>query len=346
MRAADWPRYPRARHRLLCVDPAAAPFDAVVEELPALLSPGDVVVVNDAATLPASLAASAQGGAVEVRLVALGPDGTWRAVLLGAGDWRTPTEHRPPPPELRVGERLGVGDLRAEVVARSPLSPRLVDLRFDRSGAALWAALYAHGRPVQYAHVRDDLPLWAVQTVYAGRPWAVEPPSAGWALSWGVLSALRARGVAVRPLTHAAGLTATGDEAIDGALPFPERYDLPARTVATIAAARRAGGRVIAIGTTVVRALEGCAASHGALRPGEGVTDLVIRAGFRPQVVDGVLTGMHEPGTSHRTLQEAFAPPERLAAAWDHAVTAGYLGHELGDATLILPGLAALARAA
>lgn len=225
-------------------------------------------------------------------------------------------------------------------------------MRFSARGGALWAALYRHGRPVQYAHVDRALSLWHVQTPFASRPWAVEMPSAGRPLTWRLLGELRARGVRLASLTHAAGLSSTGDPAIDAALPLPERFDVPAATVRAIAEARRAGGRIVAAGTTVVRALEGSArladlreavacdshALHGGeLLPGEGTTDLRIDARFRPRVVDGLLTGLHELGSSHRELTQAFAPEPLLARAWTHAEARGYQDHEFGDVCLVLP---------
>src|SRR5262249_29281050 len=162
-------------------------------------------------------------------------------------------------------------ELRARVEG---VRGRLVDLRFDRAGDGLWAALYRAGRPVQYAHVAEPLPLWAVQTRYGARPWAAELPSAGRPPPWGVLGALPPRGVGLARVTHACGLSATGDEALDAALPLPERYDVPAATVEAVARARR----VVAVGTSVVRALEGAAARHGRLVAGEGETDLIVDA--------------------------------------------------------------------
>jgi S-adenosylmethionine:tRNA ribosyltransferase-isomerase len=163
-------------------------------------------------------------------------------------------------------------------------------------------------------------------------------PSAGRPLAWSLLARLRAAGVRVAPLTHAAGLSSTGDPSIDAVLPLPERFDLPASTVRAVVSTRAEGGRVIAVGTTVVRALEGCAAQHGGeLVPGEGTTDLRIGETFRPRVVDGLLTGLHDVGTSHRELLRAFAPELILRDAWAHASARGYLGHEFGDACLVLP---------
>jgi len=337
---ATWPRDEPREERLLLLDPAARTWtDARFGDLPGVLGHGDLLVVNDAATLPASLRGRTEAGQeVEVRLAGRAAGGEWWAVLFGAGDWRTRTEDRDAPPVLRPGQRIALGgDFLAEVRAVDPASARLVRLRFDRGGPALWTALYRHGRPIQYAHVRAPLALWHVQTGYAARPWAVELPSAGRALSAGLRRDLADRGVRLAGVTHAAGLSATGDPALDARLPLPEQFEIGARTVSAIAAARAQGGRVVAVGTTVVRALEGQAARHGGrIQAGAGVTDLVIGAGHRPRVVDGLLTGLHEPGSSHFELLQAFAPRDLLAAAHAHAAAHGYLAHEFGDSCLIL----------
>jgi S-adenosylmethionine:tRNA ribosyltransferase-isomerase len=337
--------YPARRDdvRLLVIDPRAGSFaETRTTALAQLLAPGDLLVVNDAATLPASLRGrDAHGRPIEIRLLSLAGGSAkapqfW-AALLGAGDWRQRTEDRPPPPALAPGERLVFGALGAEVLACATISPRLLSLRFDVDGDALWAALYREGRPVQYSYLAHDLPLWAVQTVYAARPWAFEMPSAGRPLSWEILLALRRAGVEVAALTHAAGLSATGDAAIDAALPLPERYEIPASTVAAIGAARARGGRVIAVGTTVVRALEGASAG-GALPAGAGTTDLRIDARFHPRVTDGILSGTHAAGESHFALLGAFVDRTLLARATAYADEHGFQTHELGDAMLIAAG--------
>lgn len=331
----------RSDARLLVLEASSGRLlDRAIGDLPDLLLPGDLLVLNDAATLPASLPAlTSDGQAVELRLAGPSDGDLWPAVVLGAGDWRTRTEDRPAPPALAPGDRLAIAGaaLEAEVVGQGPVSPRLVRIRFDRAGAALWRALYRAGRPVQYAHHAADLALWSVQTVYAGRPWAVEMPSAGRPLDWRTLGALRQRGVELAWLTHAAGLSATGDPAIDAALPLPERYDIPPATAAAVARARAAGRRVIAVGTTVVRALEGAARS-GAL---SSITSHLVGPDTPLRAVDGVLTGIHAPGESHYRLLGAFAPDRALSGAARHAGAAGYLPHELGDLCLILPALAA-----
>lgn len=332
--------------RLLVVDATGGATrlrDRAVGDLPALLRAGDLVVLNDAATLPASLPGHApSGAAVELRLAGPpDPAGCWPAVLFGAGDWRTRTEDRPPPEPVLPGARIALGptgELTARVVSVSPLSPRLVDVRFDQDGAALLGALYRLGLPVQYAHQDRPLDLWSVQTAYAARPWAVEMPSAGRPLSWRVLAELRRRGIELRWLTHAAGLSSTGDPMLDAALPLPERYDIPPATAAAVTRARAQGRRVIAVGTTVVRALEGAAraGARGEVAAGPGITDLVIGPTTERHVVDGMISGIHAPGESHFRLLGAFAPARLLEAAHRHAVATGYLPHELGDLCLVL----------
>src|SRR5262249_41426583 len=162
-------------------------------------------------------------------------------------------EDRRPPPLLRAGAVLRFpGGLSGTLLAVSPASPRLVELRFDRTDGALWEALYRAGAPVQYSYLRGPLPLWHAQTVYGTRPWARELPSAGRPFTWELLAALRQVGVRLAAITHAAGLSSTGDPAIDALLPFPERFEVPASTAEAVSVTRQAGGRVVALGTTVV----------------------------------------------------------------------------------------------
>ncbi len=363
MKPAAWPREDPRTTRLLHLDPRRQRCsDRRIGELAALLRPGDLLVVNDAATLPASLrGVTADGAPVEVRLAgetgaagAAGEGGEtgetgaaggglWSAVLLGAGDWRSRTEDRPPPPAVRAGDTLRLGRLQARVAGVDPASPRLVSLRFALGGAALWQALYHAGKPVQYAHTFRPLALWQVQTAYAARPWAAEAPSAGFALTWDLLLGLRRRGVAITRVTHAAGLSSTGDARLDARLPFAERYEVSVEAVQAVDLARRRGGRIVAVGTTVARALEGAAAAGGGrLGAGQGTTELRLGPELRPRVVGGILTGMHEPGTSHYALLESFAPRQLLDRARSLAARRGYRSHEFGDALLILPEVGTL----
>jgi S-adenosylmethionine:tRNA ribosyltransferase-isomerase len=198
----------------------------------------------------------------------------------------------------------------------------------------VWAGIARHGRPIQYAHVPRPLALWDVWTPIAALPAAFEPPSAGFALDWATLSRLAARGVAFATLTHAAGVSSTGDPRLDARLPLDEPYRLPAATVLAVEAARRRGGLVVAAGTTTTRALEHAAAG-GALRPGPGVADQRIGPDTELRVADAVLTGVHEPGESHWELLRAFAGDTVLRRALAAAEEAGYRGHELGDSLLV-----------
>jgi len=326
--------------RLLLVDPVAGSIvDGSLDDLAPRLAPGDLLVVNDAATLPASLSGrTTEGELVEVRLREAPAGDRCEAVLFGAGDWRTRTEDRAPPPRLLPPARISFApDLAAVVEGVSAISPRAVALRFDRTGDALWSALYRHGRPVQYAHEREEVPLARFQTPYAARPWAAEMPSAGRPLSIERLVRLERRGVRIARLTHAAGLSATGDPALDRALPLPERYEIPAPTADAIAETRRAGGRVVAVGTSVVRALEGSAsANRGVVVAGPDATGLVIRGGHALRAVDGLLSGIHARDSSHFALLEAFLPGALAAAYADRVSGGGYREHEFGDSTLIL----------
>jgi len=339
MIAAALPRDVARTARLLRVDPRAwAVRDVAIDALPAQFRAGDLVVVNDAATLPASFAVQVPDAAFEVRLAGPIAGGrAWAAILFGTGDWRTRTEDRPAPPLVHAGTTLEFGEgLKAQVVRVSDLSPRLVRLEFDLGEDALWAKLYRLGRPVQYSHLARGLALWDAQTAFGGRPWSVETPSAARPLDWQALSALRARGVALASVTHAAGLSATGEPALDHALPLPERSEVPQATVEAVARTHARGGRVVAIGTSTARALEANALAHGRLVAACGVASLRIGPGYERRIVDGILTGMHEAGTSHAALLAAFAPRALLSLAWSHAEDEGYLGEEFGDVMLVL----------
>jgi S-adenosylmethionine:tRNA ribosyltransferase-isomerase len=341
---AGWPRATALDEGLLVVDPTSARTEVKhVRDLPAFIGPRDVVVVNDAATLPASLrGVTAEGAPIEARLLACpeAATSTWRAALFGAGDWRTRTENREPPPSVRVGDAIAFGpDLVAHVTRVAGVSARLVDLRFDATPDRFWAALYRRGRPVQYAHVAAPLALWHVQTAFASRPWASEMPSAARPLAWEVLVALRKQGTAIARITHAAGLSSTGDPELDAALPLRESFEVDADAVRAVCVAKARGGRVIAVGTTVVRALESAAERDGgALVPSHGETELLLGPARPPRIVDAIFTGMHEPGSSHDALLQAFAPVQLLRRARAEAESHGFLDHEFGDSMLIARG--------
>ncbi|HEY2539671.1 MAG TPA: S-adenosylmethionine:tRNA ribosyltransferase-isomerase [Stellaceae bacterium] len=302
-----------------------------------LLRSWDLVIANDAATLPASLRGFhvASGGPIEVRLAgwpsaAFHDPRRFHAIVFGAGDYHQLTEDRPPPAVLRPGDRLALGPLSARIEALLGHT-RFATLGFDGTPDAIWADLASHGRPIQYAHVQTPLALWDVWTPIAGPPVAFEPPSAGFALDWRSLALMRSRGVRFATLTHAAGISSTGDPELDRLLPFDEPYSIPAATANAVNAVRADGGRVIAIGTTVVRALESAGSGDWIVRGGNGVATGRIGAGTRLRIVDAILTGTHEPGTRHHLLLGAFLGEMSLRQIDAELVDNRYRTHEFGD---------------
>src|SRR5262249_59802037 len=254
MKAARAPRDDKTNVRLLVVKGDEIE-DSSMERLPDHLRSGDLLVVNDAATLPASLRGLDGGNnQVEIRLTTQLDERVWQAAVFGAGDWRTPTEERPSPPRLGKGDEIQIAaNFRARVRGDNQLSERLLDLEFNLSGEELWRSLYQYGKPVQYSYMDDELKLWSVQNVYGGRPWAVEMPSAGHALNWRLLLKLIRKGVRIVPLTHGAGLSSTADPPIDWELPLAEKFEIPAATMEAVRQTRAIGGRVIHAGACDVR---------------------------------------------------------------------------------------------
>ena len=345
MIAADRAVQRPAGARLLVIDAAGTLTHAVRARWIDFLRRGDIVVANDAATLPASLAGihARSGRPVELRLAAWRGDPTldlsrhgprFDALLFGAGDYRTRTELRALPPPVAPGDTLVLGPLTARVV-RTLGHPRLLRVQFDGPAAAFWQGVSAHGRPIQYAHVEEPVALWDAWTPIAAAPAAFEPPSAGFVLDWRQLAAFTVRGIGFATLTHAAGLSSTGDEALDARLPLDEWYRIPERSAVAIDAARSCGGRVIAVGTTVVRALEDAADARGCVRAGTRSARGRIGRATRLCIIDAVITGTHEPGSSHHELLRAFASDDVLEAAADTLEAHGYRTHEFGDSMLV-----------
>ncbi|HLX27387.1 MAG TPA: S-adenosylmethionine:tRNA ribosyltransferase-isomerase [Casimicrobiaceae bacterium] len=340
---------------IIARDPVQRPIDAKLlaidargrithwprRALPKLLRRGDLVIANDAATLPGSLEGThvASGRRIEVRLVrrrSLQPDDVqdFAAIVFGEGDYRMPTEDRAAPPQLSRGDVLDLGPLRAKV--RSVLGhPRFVAIRFAGTPQTIWRGLATHGKPIQYAYMRRPLKLWDVWTPIAGAAAAFEPPSAGFALDWETLADMRRRGGDFATITHAAGISSTGDEALDALLPFDEPYAIPVSTAAAIERARDRGSRIVAVGTTVVRALEAAAIGNGKVSAGSGVATQRIGPYTRLRVIDAVLSGTHEPGTSHYALLGAFASPATLREADRELEAHGYRTHEYGDSVFV-----------
>jgi S-adenosylmethionine:tRNA ribosyltransferase-isomerase len=257
------------------------------------------------------------------------------AIVFGEGDYHLRTEDRPLPPPLQSGDTLVLGPLRATVEALLG-HPRLVSLFFDGSADHIWAGLASHGKPIQYSHMQTSLELWDVWTRIAGPPVAFEPPSASFILDWHVLGGIREHRADFATITHAAGISSTGDDDLDQLLPFDEPYHIPLATAEAVELTRRRGGRVIAVGTTVVRALEAAATDDGHLRSGDGVAKGKIGHATKLRVVDAILSGTHEPGTSHYELLRAFLEDSTLERATSELIARGYRTHEFGDSVLIL----------
>ena len=330
--------------RLMVVDASGEVAHKRRTDFPALVHSGDLVIANDAATLPASLSGThlATGSPIELRLagrrslVSQHID-TFTAVAFGAGDFRTPTESRPLPPPFSVGDALQLGPLHA-VVREILEHPRLIEVRFEGSGQEIWEGLARHGHPIQYSYLSAPLALWDTWTTIASRPVAFEAPSAGFLLDWRLVDSLRTRGATFATLTHAAGISSTGDVRLDAMLPLAEAYEIPLRTANAIDAAQRRGGRIIAVGTTVVRALEDSAAYDGCVRAGRAVATLKIGPLTRLRIVDALVTGQHEPGTSHYELLRAFQDDSVLRRAIEEAEMHAYRTHEFGDSLFIVRG--------
>lgn len=306
-------------------EPLHTRFDALGEFLRA----GDLLVVNDSRTLPALLRARDElCHDVEVRLAHRRADDLWDVLLLNG------RAH-----VGRVGMRLSFGQgLRAMILARRPDLPFLWRMKFETCCADLLNKIYRLGEPVRYTYVPDALPLDLYQTVYANQPGSVEMPSAGRPFTWELLLKLKKRGVGLASLSLHTGLSSTRDDAIDAIHPnYDEEFVVPKETARLVNETRERGGRIIAVGTTVVRALETAARADNTVAAMRGWTRLRITPNYTLRVVDGLLTGLHEPQASHLDLLSAFVAPARLQHAYQECIARSYLWHEFGDMNLIVP---------
>ncbi|MFG2298119.1 S-adenosylmethionine:tRNA ribosyltransferase-isomerase [Streptomyces sp. NPDC048603] len=333
-------------------------------ELPGLLRAGDVLVVNTSATLPAAVDGRVAGAAGEERIVVhfstRGDDGRWAVELRdpwghlprGTGGGAGTTRPRPGGPagavvELPDGLRL---------VLEEPLAPGADRLWWARAwGAAgiegaygavggygagsargVYEVMRRHGRPIRYAYTERDQPLSAYQTVFAvaaaDGSGSAEMPSAARPFTAELVARLVSRGVQFAPLTLHTGVASA--EAHEP--PYPERFEVPEATARLVNAARAGGGRVLAVGTTAVRALESAADRAGVVRAARGWTDLVVTPERGVRVVDGLLTGLHEPAASHLLMLEAVAGRAAVERGYAEAVARLCLWHEFGDVHLLL----------
>lgn len=348
MTAATTPRHGARGTRMLVIDDCGRIRHHHATDFPMLLQRGDLVVANDAATIPASLRGVhvPTGGAVEVRLAgrrSLAADAVKRftVVLFGAGDYRTPTELRELPPAPGVGDELLIGSLRATVVGILG-HRRLLEIEFAHAPGEIWQAIARHGRPIQYAYVPTPLQIWDTWTSIASTPVAFEAPSAGLILDWAMLGAIRARGAHFATITHAAGISSSGDTELDRLLPLDEPYFIPRTTAALVRQTMKRGSRIVAVGTTVVRALEDAARLPGWVLPGDGIATQRITRQSQLRVVDAIVSGMHECGSSHYELLGAFQGHLALHQMTTQAEARGYLAHEFGDAVFVARALSSV----
>ncbi|HUO46207.1 MAG TPA: S-adenosylmethionine:tRNA ribosyltransferase-isomerase [Acidimicrobiia bacterium] len=303
-------------------------IDDLFVSLPSHLGEGDIVVINTSATLPAALAATtADGEQVVVHLSTPLPGGLWAVEV-----------REPVGPGSRKRESVDPGSLHLpgggaiSLLAPHDTVPRLWLARLDYPGE-LDTFLQLYGSPIRYGYADTDWPLAAYQTVYAHDPGSAEMPSAGRPLTPDLITRMVAKGVAVLPIVLHAGVASLED----GEHPPAERFRVSEHTAAAANALKAGGGRLIAVGTTAVRALETVADRQGRLHPGEGYTELVIDHRRAPRAVDGLLTGWHEPRASHLHLIEAMAGRPLIETMYRRALDNGYTWHEFGDSCLILP---------
>ena len=296
--------------------------------LPAFLEAGDLVVINTSAVVPAAVIASTDDDErLMIHLSTRLDDGRW-VVELRRIDGRTTRRWEGPVPR------------RLHAAAGATIS---IDSRYLDS-SRLWVAalelpqrvftwLAVHGQPIRYGYVERPWPIGAYQNVYATEPGSAEMPSAGRPFTPEVITRLVAKGVGVTPLVLHTGVASL--ESTE--LPYPERVRVPASTACRVNETHRNGGRVIAVGTTVVRGLETAGGIDGRVHPLDGWTDLVITPERGVRVVDGLLTGWHEPEASHLLMLEAVAGRSLLEKSYAASLEEGYLWHEFGDMHLILP---------
>lgn len=285
------------------------------EDLPGLIHPGDLLVVNNSTTLPASVPTK---HGRRVHFSSSRPDGSWLVELRDGpgpylGEAAGGAVHLPGGVVLRLEERFG----RRLWVTRPPV-------------ASVPEYLARHGKPIRYSYIDRDWPVSAYQTAFATVPGSAEMPSAARPFTADLVTRLVSAGVGIAPITlHTGVASLESDED-----PYPEWFEVGAHTARAVNAARESGGRVIAVGTTAVRALES-AVENGRVRAASGHTDRIIAPRTPPEVVDGLLTGLHEPRSTHLAMLEALCDTGLLRESYEAAIDAGYLWHEFGDVHLI-----------
>ncbi|MCI3277046.1 S-adenosylmethionine:tRNA ribosyltransferase-isomerase [Streptomyces cylindrosporus] len=302
-------------------------------ELPRLLRAGDLLVVNTSPTLAAAVDGHLGHARVVVHFSTRGDDGRW-AVELREPDGKGTTRARTGGPA--EGEVRLPGGVR--LVLEEPVSACGERLWWARAaGAGVLGMLREHGRPIRYSYTERDQPLSVYQTVFAlpsaDGTGSAEMPSAARPFTARLVAELVSRGVQFAPITLHTGVAS--QEAHEP--PYPERFSVPEASARLINAVKAGDGRVVAVGTTAVRAVESAVGPDGVVRARAGWTDLVVTPERGVRVVDGLLTGLHEPEASHLLMLEAIAGRAAIDRGYDEALRGLYLWHEFGDLHLLLP---------
>jgi S-adenosylmethionine:tRNA ribosyltransferase-isomerase len=318
-------------------------------ELPEFLAEGDLLLVNTSRTIPAALdARRADGTILAVHLSTRLPSGEWVVELRRPASVATLPFH-----EGVAGETLELPDDARVTIIRS--YPETIEQRSEgttsgpaqsgsKKGSRLWVArldipddidpyLARNGRPIRYGYVERDWPLSYYQTIFADESGSAEMPSAGRGFTDALVTRLVSRGVQIAPLLLHTGVASQESHEP----PYPEYYRVSAATARRVNETRAAGGRVVAVGTTAVRAIESATRSSGLVGESSARTDIVISPERGVRAVDGIITGLHEPQATHLLMLAAIAPVGHLLAAYHQAIAQGYLWHEFGDMHLILP---------
>jgi S-adenosylmethionine:tRNA ribosyltransferase-isomerase len=294
------------------------------------LQPGDLLVVNRSATLPASLLAQGPLGQFTLNL----------STNYGAGLWlaepRLSHATPGPVPGLSAGHQIWAAGVSGRLISPYPGIARLWFVQFE---SGLTEATHRYGRPIRYAYVEKSYGLEHYQTLFSTVPGSAEMPSAAYPFTDRVVQRLIQRGVRLASIvlhTGVSSLEVEAEDITDHTL-YPEPYRVSPKTARAVNEAKAAGRRVIAVGTTVVRALES-AWDGQVVRASSGFTRLYIRPGRRLHVVDGLLTGLHDPLTSHLAMLYTIAGEDMIRNAYSAATGQRYHWHEFGDSHLILPG--------
>lgn len=303
---------------------------ATFRDLGSFLRPGDLLVVNNSATLPAAVDGTREDGRAAIVHFSAELDAESWIVELRKPDNTGPflDGNAGEEVQLAAGGRMVIRSAYRGVEGRSRLLLARPEL-----GRPVAGYLQSSGRPIAYDYLQERPPLSDYQTIFATEPGSAEMPSAGRPFSGRLLAGLVSRGVSLAPITLHTGVSSP--EVSE--LPAPERFRVPAATAALANRTHREGGRVIAVGTTVTRALESAADEQRVVAAAEGWTDLVLDTSRPVRTIDGLVTGWHSASATHLMLLESLAGPDLVTRAYDAAVGASYLWHEFGDSCLLLP---------